>query len=95
MEISENFENMKSEEFAVLLKKKMMKHAVDKLLQTQEVLAKFRANRNYKPGEDEEADWEAAKAKVGFNYYYRELEELMKDLDINLEDSQIIVTANE
>ncbi len=58
-----DIENLKFEEIGELLRKENLKHAVDKVLEAQGVLARLRMER--KQGEE----WEEAKAKVNFNYY--------------------------
>jgi len=56
-------ENLKFGEIAELLRKERLKHAVDKVLEAQEVLARSRLEQGHRD------QWETAKAKVNFNYY--------------------------
>ncbi len=68
-----DLENLKFEEIGELLNKERLRHAVDRVLETQEVLARSRLEQK-SDGEN----WEVAKAKVTFNYYMNVLGTLLK-----------------
>ena len=67
---------MNQEEVMEAVRKVELKHAVDKVLETQEVLAKARTGAHK---EDAEKEWQAKKANIGFNYYMSVLRELLKE----------------
>ena len=87
------FEQVNVEEVRESLRKESLMHAIEEVLERQEVLARFRADPNYRPGTDEESDWEKAKAEVGFNYYKHMLGDLLKEKGMETSEEQIIIVS--
>ncbi len=73
----ETLENLNHNEIGDLLRKERLKHALDRVLETQEVLARFRV-------EHRQGDWESAKAKVTFTYYMNVLGEMLKEREAEI-----------
>lgn len=69
-------ESLKEKNMEESVRRYRLKHAVDKVLETQEILAKHRTE--LKP-EEVAGGWEATKAKVSFNYYMTVLKDLIKE----------------
>ncbi len=69
-----DLENLKFEEISELLNKERLKHAVDRVLETQEVLARSRLEQK-----TDGNNWEFAKAKITFNYYMNVLGTILKE----------------
>ncbi|MBI4163836.1 MAG: hypothetical protein HY512_03160 [Candidatus Aenigmarchaeota archaeon] len=74
-----DLERLKFEEISGLLNKERLKHAVDRVLETQEVLARSRLEHKAESG-----NWEVAKAKVTFNYYMNVLGTLLKEKEAEI-----------
>ena len=87
------FEQMTVEEVRESLRRERLMHAIEEVLERQEVLARFRADPNYKRGNDGESDWELAKAEVGFNYYKQMLVDLLKEKGMETSEEQIIIVS--
>ena len=63
-----------------LVLKDRLVYSVKRMLEAQEVLAKFRSDSPHIPGLDPERDLKTAEASVSFRYHRKEVGKIMKEI---------------